>query len=359
MIELSAAQSMAKPDSKETLSLREKLKPVYRAINCTVLPSGTVSSFYSHHCKSSYIPLVWHEGRRSKATLRRGSGEIREAGLESFVLWLPVEGAVTLWQNGGSATIGNGSVSLIYANEPFLATLEDGDDGAHKSIQIVVPANIALSVMRQPRRLCAMSFGADSPTSRIARDIFLSLVNGREDLRRASTEELMLSGVKALLYEIEEQGRDYSETPTMREIKTQSVLDFIMANFCDSDLSVREVANACDISNRYVHYLLKGKDKTFHDLVWDARLNSAYSQLMTSELADRSISTIAYGVGFKSTAHFSRAFRRHFGVSPREFRRRNLQSQDLSASPCPERMRPRELNMPRTQYRGEQTAMAA
>ena len=35
---------------------------------------------------------------------------------------------------------------------------------------------------------------------------------------------------------------------------------------------------------------------------------------------DIAISEIAYGVGFKSTAHFSRKFKRVYGINPRDFR---------------------------------------
>ncbi len=42
--------------------------------------------------------------------------------------------------------------------------------------------------------------------------------------------------------------------------------------------------------------------------------------LARSDPRDIAISEIAYGVGFKSTAHFSRKFKRVYGINPRDFR---------------------------------------
>ncbi len=66
--------------------------------------------------------------------------------------------------------------------------------------------------------------------------------------------------------------------------------------------------------------LLRLKGTSFSELVWDQRLGKAREWLSASDPRDISISEIAYGVGFKSPAHFSRMFKRVFKVNPREFR---------------------------------------
>ena len=80
------------------------------------------------------------------------------------------------------------------------------------------------------------------------------------------------------------------------------------------------VAKGCGISPRYLSFLLRLKGTSFSELVWDQRLDKAREWLAASDPRDISISEIAYGVGFKSPAHFSRMFKRVFGVNPREFR---------------------------------------
>jgi AraC-like DNA-binding protein len=80
------------------------------------------------------------------------------------------------------------------------------------------------------------------------------------------------------------------------------------------------VAKGCGISPRYLSFLLRLKGTSFSELVWEQRLEKARNWLSSSDPRDISISEIAYGVGFKSPAHFSRMFKRVFKVNPREFR---------------------------------------
>jgi AraC-like DNA-binding protein len=52
---------------------------------------------------------------------------------------------------------------------------------------------------------------------------------------------------------------------------------------------------------------------------------------MNHKLQRRSISDIAYDWGFSSNAHFSRAFKRHTGMSPRDFKAGAMQSNGRSS----------------------------
>jgi AraC-like DNA-binding protein len=80
------------------------------------------------------------------------------------------------------------------------------------------------------------------------------------------------------------------------------------------------VAKGCGISPRYLSFLLKLHGTSFSTLVWDKRLKTARQWLGDSRPGEASISEIAYKVGFKSPAHFSRMFKRAFSVSPRHYR---------------------------------------
>jgi len=85
-------------------------------------------------------------------------------------------------------------------------------------------------------------------------------------------------------------------------------------------LSTIMVANACGISPRYLSYLLKQNGTTFSALVWDQRMDVASRWLSSSKARDISMAEIAFRVGFKSPAHFSRMFKRVFNKGPREYR---------------------------------------
>ncbi len=58
-------------------------------------------------------------------------------------------------------------------------------------------------------------------------------------------------------------------------------------------------------------------DQTPSDVIIGLRLDRA-AQLLSADAGN--VAEIAYGVGFKSTSHFSRRFRERFGKTPSAFR---------------------------------------
>ncbi len=110
------------------------------------------------------------------------------------------------------------------------------------------------------------------------------------------------------------------ERQTIADRRLQEVLRYIEVHLSDPKLSTATVAEACGISPRYMSLLLKQHGASFKELVWDKRLRIAHRWLASSRPSDISISEIAFRVGFKSPAHFSRMFKRVYGRGPREFR---------------------------------------
>jgi AraC-like DNA-binding protein len=108
--------------------------------------------------------------------------------------------------------------------------------------------------------------------------------------------------------------------PTLPDKRLQDVFRFIDIHLSDPDLSITTVAEACGISRRYLSFLLKQNGAPFSELLWDKRLKVASRWLSTTSPSDISIAEIAFQVGFKSPAHFSRMFKRVFNKGPREYR---------------------------------------
>jgi AraC-like DNA-binding protein len=60
-------------------------------------------------------------------------------------------------------------------------------------------------------------------------------------------------------------------------------------------------------------------DRSIADHIWTTRLDGCRADL--ARRVDQTISEVAFAWGFSSSAHFSRAFRKRFGVTPTDFRR--------------------------------------
>jgi len=123
--------------------------------------------------------------------------------------------------------------------------------------------------------------------------------------------------------------REQFSTSAFLESNTASVADvdreflaktvrLIEKSFHDENFKVSELATSLNMStsqfNRKLHGLAGQSPVQF---IISVRLQRASSLLKTS---DKTISEIAYEVGYSDQAYFSRVFKKEFGISPSEFK---------------------------------------
>jgi AraC-like DNA-binding protein len=98
------------------------------------------------------------------------------------------------------------------------------------------------------------------------------------------------------------------------------ILSYIEEHFSDHELTPSRIAKANFVSIRHLHGLFQQRGTTVSKWLWNRRLGAGREDLLDASKASMTICEIAYSRGFNDSAHFSRAFKDRFGVSPREFR---------------------------------------
>jgi AraC-like DNA-binding protein len=96
---------------------------------------------------------------------------------------------------------------------------------------------------------------------------------------------------------------------------------FIEGRLADSELTPAAVARAHNVSLRSLYKLFEGEQTSVAGLIRERRLERCRRDLLDPSLAARPVSAIATRWGLTNAAHFSRAFRTAYGVSPVEYRR--------------------------------------
>jgi AraC-like DNA-binding protein len=98
----------------------------------------------------------------------------------------------------------------------------------------------------------------------------------------------------------------------------------IMADICshlgDSDLSVAAIARRHRVTPRYIHKLFENEGLTFSAFVLGQRLSRAHRILSDQRFADRSVSSVAFDVGFGDLSYFNRTFRQRYAATPTDIR---------------------------------------
>ena len=100
-------------------------------------------------------------------------------------------------------------------------------------------------------------------------------------------------------------------------------LDLAMRRFIEQNLQepldVDDFARQFRVSRSQVYRLFKRHEGVAR-YVWERRLQRSRTLLTAPWLQHLSIGAVAFEVGYSSNAHFSRAFRARFGMTPRQMR---------------------------------------
>jgi AraC family transcriptional regulator len=123
---------------------------------------------------------------------------------------------------------------------------------------------------------------------------------------------------------IQKYSRDVAISPQAKggisRVRLQRVLDYIAANG-HLDIKLDDLADVADMSRFHFARLFRlALGITPHRYLMDQRLQQAKALL---RLDTRSVSEVAVETGFANAGHFARAFRRHVGVSPTEWKRQS------------------------------------
>jgi AraC-like DNA-binding protein len=116
--------------------------------------------------------------------------------------------------------------------------------------------------------------------------------------------------------------RGTSSTLSLREALRDRIKAYVDRNLRDSHLTVDSVARALSCSRRHLYNAFSDEPEGIAGYVLARRLDTARRTVEDPRQKDQLITAIAFNAGFKSSAHFCRAFTIRFGCSPSEWRHR-------------------------------------
>ncbi|WP_158578612.1 AraC-like ligand-binding domain-containing protein [Spongiactinospora rosea] len=248
---------------------------------------------------------------------------IRKDSPELYRVVLAVSGSVLVAQGDREARLGPGEFAFYDFARPY---------------DIAYESEVRLAVFSFPHdaltlgtgvvgRLTAVTFAPEDGTAALAGP-FLRRVAADLDTYRPEGAARLSSVVTDLITAAVAERAGREEEPPEAEARRQtsllSVHAFIDQHLGDPELSPETIAARHHISLRYLHRLFEGEDTTVAALIRRRRLERSRRDLADPAMRDLSVSAIAARWGLPDSAHFSRAFRREYGVPPTDFRRSAL-----------------------------------
>lgn len=161
-------------------------------------------------------------------------------------------------------------------------------------------------------KMSAFKLSALTGTGRIAHDFVHAAFDEAAKLSPYNAVGVADSLIDLLLLPLREADTMFDRGgPEAMYIRAQA---FIREHLRDPDLCIDQISAALGCTKRYLHMLFSDRGMTVSDHIWRARLQHCRQELETQ--AGKTITDIAFSWGFSSSSHFSRVFRKYFGVVP-------------------------------------------
>ena len=253
---------------------------------------------------------------------RRTRQHIREDATDLSILWFVKRGRLAFSNQCGNRIANPGDFAITRSMTPFFIECQTGADDVHEMLHLTIPTPILRCFIPHDYST-GLFMSADRPELAIAENILTGVFAADDRLSEKTARQLVECALTTIGHGVRTGAASAPLRRSVADVRLADILRFIEVHFSNPDLSLPMVARGCGISHRYLSLVLHTNGKTFSGLVWGLRLEKARDWLLASDPRDISIGEIAYGVGFKSTAHFSRAFKRMFKQNPREFRASN------------------------------------
>src|SRR6202162_2497643 len=161
-------------------------------------------------------------------------------------------------------------------------------------------------------KMSACKLSALTGTGRIAHDFVHAAFGEAAKLSANSAAAVAESLIDLLLLPLREADAAFDRVgPEAMYVRAQA---FIREHLRDPDLCIDQISASLGCSKRYLHMLLSERGLTVRHYIWRARSQHCRQELEAH--GGKTITDVAFSWGFSSSSHFSRVFRKCFGVVP-------------------------------------------
>jgi AraC-like DNA-binding protein len=252
----------------------------------------------------------------------RTLADIKRSESESFIFNLLLSGQCDAEQDGilshiDTATKTSSMGWLCNATRPYSLRF----DKPFHLATLQIPRHMITQSVSGADRLVARNLSGSSQLFPLVQSYILQLAEQRPLLDKAMSEKVaanLADLISALIGEHltgNESALSDNKITSLLRIRA-----YVETHLREPDLCPQKVAEAMRMSTRYVNQLLHTEGTSLSRYIWQRRLDRVSCLLKDPANVGNSISAYAFACGFNDMTHFSKAFRKKFGMSPTEFR---------------------------------------
>ncbi|MGW3404527.1 AraC-like ligand-binding domain-containing protein [Streptomyces zhihengii] len=263
-------------------------------------------------------PLRICSARATAVTIHRTARQARRDDEEPAVfLGLQVSGTSLVAQNGRECVLRPGEFALYESVSPYTLLFDEGVD--HHFLRF--PRAALALPDRLLRETGALALGPGNPVARLAFDYFSRLADDDALHGGAHADAVVEPSVELLRAVLTSQHGDTARARAPLEATLSlRITAWIREHLADRDLSATRIAAAHGISVRHLYAVLSRSGISLGDHVRARRLAECRRELAGPHGRLRTIAATGRRWGFVDATHFSKVFKRAYGMSPRTWR---------------------------------------
>lgn len=257
-----------------------------------------------------------NEVRATSHVVERTPELIARSDRSYFKLSLMLAGTGMLIQDDREAVLQAGDLAVYDTDRPYSLVFDDD----FRTMVVMFPKHLISLPSDMIGQLTAVRISGQGGLGGMVVPYLTQLAGNLDQLAGTTGARLAHSALDLVTTVFtRELGLDEVSTDPHRAL-VQRIRSHIDRNLASTDLGPATIASAHFISTRHLHGLFQEQGVTVSTWIRTRRLEQCRRDLLDPMLADRPVAAIAARWGFVDAAHFSRAFKSAFGISPSEYR---------------------------------------
>ncbi|MCL2916020.1 helix-turn-helix domain-containing protein [Shewanella corallii] len=253
----------------------------------------------------------------SPQKVTRSKRQIARATEEDFLISFQLSAQCKIRQNGRETILVPGTFALYDSTQPYTLSF---NEHFHQMV-IQMPKAVLGQHLANAEQYTAIKMCGRAGLGAVLTNFVLSLAKEIEQLNHSSDElSDKVLHMMAMAFSSSVMLEQVNNNSVIKESLKQRIYRYIELNLCNPDISNQTIADAQGISVRYLNKLFSEETESVHALILEKRLIKSLAIMQNPAYSGHSIEKIAFSVGFSSSAHFSRSFKKRFGFSPSEAR---------------------------------------
>jgi len=248
---------------------------------------------------------------------KRTVKEIRQSDGEYYGLLYIYDGSEIVYHEGQSVELSKNSFMIWDSTKPIEFKLFSDT----KKITMLVPQDRMRAQLPQVDSYLGKHIDFSRGLNAVAASHISALGNEIDAINRGSGDSAIDLTIE-LITTCLQAGRNEHPMTRARQELFDAVMEYIRRNLDHPELGPNLIANDFHISTRYLHLLFSEKGLSVSHYILDQRLEQCRRQLSRQNSIKDSITNVAFQWGFNDSAHFSKVFKRKYGITPKEYQNR-------------------------------------